>query len=178
MDYDNEKVRNITDEMRKRVDYGDGVKLNLDGRAVVEFCDRIDAANEREGDEAELKWSRIGHDEAVAEFKHSNAAAMRKALEKIVRIAEEWDTPGIHAVQVTLYRILEAARAALAAPARNCDVGTAEEQDERFDAFCARYYGTNDMSGDNCRICPLSPMECKFAWAQMPYEKEGGRGVK
>ena len=50
-----------------------------------------------------------------------NAAALREALEKIVRIAEEWDTPGIHAVQATLYRILEAARAALAAPPRNCD---------------------------------------------------------
>ena len=175
MDYDNEKVRNITDEMRKRVDYGDGVKLNLDGRAVVEFCDRIDAANEREGDEAELKWSRIGHDEAVAEFKHSNAAAMRKALEAV----KDWfdgDMNGDDADEMDA--MLEKVDAALAAPARNCDVGTAEEQEERFDAFCARHYGTNDMSRDNCRICPLSPMGCKLAWAQMPYEKEGGRGVK
>ena len=119
-------------------------------------------------------------------------AAMRKALEKIVRIAEEWDTPGIHAVQATLYRILEAARAALAAPARNCDVGTAKEQTERFEAFCQSnmqfykdMFGHDDegrLDGWDCRKdCPVGRMidageavsdHCQLAWAQMPYEAE------
>lgn len=54
---------------------------------------------------------------------------------------------------------------------RNCDVGTPEEQSERFDANCQKHMG--------CLNCPLRekdggvPKHCEFAWAQMPYE-EGG----
>ncbi len=61
---------------------------------------------------------------------------------------------------------LDKAKAALAKPPRNCDVGSAEEQLERYDKFCGIH---------NCRHdCPLINADsCELAWAQMPYE-EGG----
>ena len=54
---------------------------------------------------------------------------------------------------------------------RNCDVGTADEQAERFKKFCCIY-------PLNCSGCPLKDSgithnECAIFWAQMPYE-EGG----
>jgi len=52
---------------------------------------------------------------------------------------------------------------ALAAPRRNCDVGTASEQKRRFDAFCAAHV---------CCTCRLSSSECKFQWGQLPYDGE------
>lgn len=61
------------------------------------------------------------------------------------------------------------AKAALAAPRRNCDVGTAEEQAERYLNFCHNY--------PRCTGCPcvgrIQYGQCEFAWAQMPYA-EGG----
>lgn len=53
-------------------------------------------------------------------------------------------------------------------PLRNCDVGSAEEQDERFTEFCNSF--------DGCVGCPFKHQKgvsCSFLWAQMPY-KEGG----
>ena len=59
---------------------------------------------------------------------------------------------------------------ALALPRINCDVGTAEEQYERFDKICSGKHTIED--------CPLfektspccSPL-CFARWAQMPYEE-------
>lgn len=52
---------------------------------------------------------------------------------------------------------------------RNCDVGTTEEQDERFFAFC---------NSHKCPSCPcrfIKKTDCALIWAQMPYESEGKR---
>lgn len=53
---------------------------------------------------------------------------------------------------------------------RNCDVGTAEEQAERFKKFCYIY-------PLNCSGCPFKNIanthnECAIFWLQMPYESE------
>lgn len=59
------------------------------------------------------------------------------------------------------------AEAALALPRRNCDVGTAEEQDERFRVFCGD-------QGAYCTTCPCDKppaASCRLLWAQMPYEE-------
>ena len=52
-----------------------------------------------------------------------------------------------------------------AAPKRNCDVGTADEQKKRFRKFCD--------SHSHCAICKFGELgtECGVAWSQMPYEK-------
>lgn len=48
---------------------------------------------------------------------------------------------------------------------RNCDVGTAKEQMQRFLQFCKPH--------KNCENCPCEEAdECKLTWAQMPYESE------
>jgi hypothetical protein len=56
--------------------------------------------------------------------------------------------------------------AALSQKPRNCDVGTEEEQKQRFDVFCSR---------GNCDNCPLAEegvrANCAIRWAQMPYEE-------
>jgi len=74
-------------------------------------------------------------------------------------------------------------KAALALPRRNCDVGTAVEQERRWSANCGEGI-------PNCKHCKvyeeaknsglvngryLMRCDCRFIWAQMPYEaKEGG----
>ena len=50
-------------------------------------------------------------------------------------------------------------------PQRNCDVGTAEGQFERFSRWCDRQ-SIKDCWGVGCR-------KCLIAWAQMPYEVGG-----
>ena len=71
-------------------------------------------------------------------------------------------------------RIFVIAQRALAAPARNCDVGTAEEQGERFAKFCKREehgFGASAYCAYSCSCGET--VDCKFAWAQMPYTAEG-----
>jgi hypothetical protein len=64
--------------------------------------------------------------------------------------------------------------AALAAPPRNCDVGTAREQIKRWQAFCNRH-------DDDCTGCPCDAADtwdntsCFAKWAQMPYEEGGAK---
>ena len=66
------------------------------------------------------------------------------------------------------------AKEALAAPARNCDVGTAEEQAKRYARHCDAYL--RDDGGKPCTNCPCCGKipygRCEFAWAQLPYESE------
>lgn len=54
-------------------------------------------------------------------------------------------------------------------PQRNCDVGSVEEQEERFKNFCLSYYEHGE-----CWRCPLfkSKIRCPIAWGQLPYEEE------
>lgn len=68
-------------------------------------------------------------------------------------------------------------QAAIAAPTRNCDVGTAVEQDERFDAFCEAHKYVGDDGTNWCSAtCPCyKSIDCGVRWAQMPYEAEGAK---
>jgi hypothetical protein len=50
-------------------------------------------------------------------------------------------------------------------PLRNCDVGTAREQKERFDNYCESI---------ECNKCPAyfdKSIDCGIWWSQMPYEE-------
>ena len=66
---------------------------------------------------------------------------------------------------------IEKARRALAAPPRNCDVGTPKEQRDRFDAFCTAH---NDSADCHCP-CDRKSGACHFIWAQLPYEEGGAK---
>jgi hypothetical protein len=86
--------------------------------------------------------------------------------------------------------IRDIARAALAESVRNYEVGTSDEQAERFKNFCRNHQFISSDSEDGfppvyvCsnESCPLHDYyithgedNCELAWAQMPYvEKEGG----
>ena len=66
-------------------------------------------------------------------------------------------------------KALDKAKAALAAPPRNCDVGTDEEQSRRYEELCDRH-----TCGSRCSAsgCPMYEHDCSpFAWGQMPYEE-------
>jgi len=94
-----------------------------------------------------------------------NAAATREALETVRKYVKE-TTPD----KVMLGVIEVWCDEALAKPPRNCDVGTAEEQAERFAKYCDRFHRCN-----GCPCCgKMKYNRCEFIWAQMPYEAEEG----
>ena len=75
----------------------------------------------------------------------------------------------------TVEDTIEKIKAARSMPKRNCDVGTAEEQAERFGRYCDKF--TQD--GLHCETCPccvkITFGRCEFAWLQMPYEEGGAK---
>ena len=101
-----------------------------------------------------------------------NTAKMREALEQAKRV--------LHCAAIVsdilkgedARKAFNAITAALSAPPRNCDVGTAEEQSERYEKFCYAHRSREKGCGD----CPLCDIPCcEFAWLQMPYEEGGAR---
>lgn len=101
-----------------------------------------------------------------------DAAKLREALDESRRIASDLGGCRLNDYW-KLNEIVRVCDAALAAPPRNCDVGTPDEQARRFERFCNRY-------DHDCTGCPCEDMGCAslsdcFAnWAQMPYEAEEG----
>lgn len=99
-----------------------------------------------------------------------NVAALRVALNGVAAELETMNPRGWGGT-------LAAIRAALAAPARNCDVGTAEEQAERFKQFCLDNHSAEHL----CSRCPLGKQLgndvdiCQLHWAQMPYASAEGK---
>ena len=92
---------------------------------------------------------------------------LRDGLETIIkRIDEAIKTDNAQFLTGALLHIRETAKGMLALPRRNCDVGSAKEQKQRFDVFCSR---------GNCDNCPLAEegvwANCAIRWSQMPYEK-------
>ena len=140
-----------------------------------------------------LAWIVNLCDESLAESGSANAgnmAAMRKALESFMVGSCVYpcvESCGYDPIDEICMRCAaspekdgdcpyEKARKALSEPARNCDVGTADEQSERFDKFC------DEQCMKSCKACPVykamtTDYECFSRWAQMPYEaKEEGNG--
>ena len=103
---------------------------------------------------------------STGENKPGNAAAMREALEYASRVLAKWQQDAPFSAWSEYGEAIDRCRAALAAPPRNCDVGTAEEQRERFNVYCDQRI---------CIHCELPMNGCRFVWAQMPYEKGGDK---
>lgn len=84
-----------------------------------------------------------------------NNKAMREALSEIVLLtAKAGKSIGY---DVACGIIASIAKHALKQPSRNCDVGTAEEQEERYKASTDDVYHTLTLTN-------------ALRWAQMPYE--------
>lgn len=87
--------------------------------------------------------------------------------------------------------IIDRANMALAKKPRQCDIGTADEQNERFKCFCKNHQYVSSDSEEGfppiyvCsdKSCPLHEYyiehgedSCELAWAQTPYAAEEGSG--
>ena len=106
-----------------------------------------------------------------------NAAAMREALESVRNWCINRLVNSSH--QVTIEGLLSVVNTALSKPPRNCDVGTAEEQAERFYAFCGYHRFQSGIKGMCSSLCPCircrDMCHCLTKWAQMPYEEGGAK---
>lgn len=98
-----------------------------------------------------------------------NQHKMREALEWLLGFGYSTTDGGFHMPDAKMVR--NKIEAALSAPARQCDVGTPEEQAERFAKYCDRFHRCN---GFPC-CGKMKYNRCEFIWAQTPYaEEEGG----
>ena len=93
---------------------------------------------------------------------------LREALTKILNLTNSLDEN----CAVDPVDICDIARAALAEPVKNCDVGTAEEQRVRFEAWCEKQPERYCKACTECQTQRYA-INCFCKWAQMPY-KEGG----
>lgn len=115
----------------------------------------------------------VQDDGSLANSPFGNGAKMREALEQIAKLMDgilvrtELDDE-THRIALEAQNMADGA---LSPSPRNCDVGTAEEQHRRHDAFCDAT--RNGMSGYHCDDAPRCVF-CFSKWAQMPYE-EGGK---
>lgn len=156
---ENETIADIVTEFREMV------HKSVDGIIAVKadvIADRIEAA-----------WNR----------EHGNAAAMRAALYMMRRISDEMNGETFgkgdeEIVKGWANTLRYYSDKALSEPPRNCDVGTAEEQNTRHGQFC---YAQMKRNNHCCGPCPChkfvngEAQACTLLWAQMPYEeKEGG----
>ena len=114
-----------------------------------------------------------------------NAAKMREALGEISREIWESIDPFCNDDCCKPKRELaKIADAAIASPPRNCDVGTVEEQAERFRRFCETHKpDESQFTEEGELLCPSTGCEliacnhgqCALAWSQMPYEEGGAK---
>lgn len=87
------------------------------------------------------------------------------------------DPPDYTCYRDSILEIDRIVEAALAKPPRQCDVGTAEDQNDRFNLYCDEHGRYCDGS-PKCNDCPLLKQmmtnggKCEFIWAQMPYGAE------
>lgn len=112
-----------------------------------------------------------------------NAAQLREALEAISSAISV--KGNVAMTKLSTFDIKRLAEAALTAPPRNCDVGTAKEQAVRKAEYCERYAPFADSNCDACPLCNYNRAQpermvgysCDLAWGQLPYEaaQKGGK---
>lgn len=132
------------------------------------LADRLEAALKREKAKIETDALAVGGIVEAARHKPSNAAAMRVTLVKVIGLCNDAIDGGEYMGEgpdPAFDKIKELLSAALAAPPRNCDVGTAEEQYDRFREYCF-----SKRCESLIKKTTLGS-EVAFAWAQMPYEE-------
>ena len=144
-----------------------------------EIADRIEAAYKRENAAIEADALAVGGIvEAARKRERGNSAALRNALnlcvdEMCARCRDLAKARGNPAPCLNGCEPVRKAKAALAAPVKNCEVGTAKEQVKRWRRFC------NSMT--TCGECPCHKSysevvtDCFSRWAQMPYEEGGDK---
>lgn len=104
--------------------------------------------------------------EAVKEARRFVFAAAQGQRDLLVRNGV--DEPYVLKPKDTLAKM----DAALAEPVKNCEVGTAEEQLERLNAYCKKCDGCMSYTRPELldEVCL-----CALKWAQKPYKEGGGK---
>ena len=170
-------IDTIVDDMLNEGHTGPADSLEWVQAKMKFYAERIKEAWKRQMSQSwhhrEMEELILRHEKEVNELKKrqiGNAAAMREALENSNGLLEELSVIGEWG-ESAREQIAEN-NAALATPPRNCDVGTADEQESRFEEYCDSNYSQNDVD-EECWRCPLlKPMKnCAFSWLQMPYER-------
>jgi len=130
-------------------------ELNAEVAAKDEVIKRL---NDALAEEQRRKMTTAENSSAVG-----NTAKMREALEQLYEQICYGET------EQNVVANMQMIRAALAAPARECDIGTAEEQSRRFCAFCR----PRTEPCDGCACLEGSRKgRCEFVWAQLQHESE------
>jgi len=110
------------------------------------------------------------------EKSQGNMAKLRGALGYVQEMLYVDCNGEVHICANEVKRISDKIKDALAAPARNCDALSAQEQTERFAEFC-KSHRHSDLS--RCAGCPLEDTPdgtgCAQAWLQLPYEREAAK---
>lgn len=102
---------------------------------------------------------------------------IREAIGKILWCCQwMYDHTSDESVKSHLVEPIQLAKAALALPRRNCDVGTAEEQGNRMRRFCAKQKRNGIINCGYCQIKHQYERDCTLDWAQMPYKAQEGDG--
>ena len=136
--------------------------------SVLRLADRIEAAWKREARAIATEHAVLP---AVCITKPAgNAAAMREALVEAIGETCAGCKRDCDDCMNLKSGWMKKAKAALSAPPRQCDVGTAEEQTKRLRENCNKY----KPSCKGCKyVTDLQKENCWLRWAQMPYAKEG-----
>ena len=152
-----EAFSDIIEKMRR-----DGIVHNsIPTRYLNAYADRLEAALKRE-------LSKICPKTGADFGQLGDCAKLREVLKTVKRYFDGYT--------VNVPEMRRQVDAALAAPPRNCDVGTEEEQQDRFREFCRHYENLGECGiGRYEAACPAfqggrNP-DCSLWWAQRPYEK-------
>jgi len=133
-------------------------------------ANRIEAAWRLEREELERYATSKMLDGATIVDNRGNAAAVREALVVLTDKVLDYLHKGLIQLPLPLENATAKARAALTLPPRQCDIGTAEEQEERYLKLKREHV-------DRMARCPAVGHSFFFPdslyWAQMPYEEEG-----
>ena len=148
---------------------------------VANYRDRIEAAHKREVDKLNsvIQAQRSAFDAEQDRQRRAapgDAAAMREVVMALAAvILPPRDKAGEGGWLAWVRAMQGKTRAALAAPPRNCDVGTLTEHQQRFRDFCEKMQHTDKACCGGCPIVKLRmngtiDNSCELAWAQMPYK--------
>lgn len=168
---------------KKRLRASEMEKTLGDQHSFVELlrddADRLEAAWKRESATAENS-SAVG-----------DAAKLREVVDLLARVIlppqEEYPAeygggkvPDKDGWLAWIRQAQSYAKSALAAPPRNCDVGSAVEQNKRFVEYCKghriKIIGHVDVCDSECPCRKGGDLNlCALRWAQMPYE-DGEKG--
>lgn len=130
-------------------------------------CVELERAPQWDGHTPADAIERIGGLEPIG-----NVSKLREALKETIPWLAATEAEVTKSVRPTLDKV----EAALAAPPRNCDVGTADEQARRFFEFCHAHKTPANTCSPKCPFYKKEAIcNCITGWGQLPYEAKGGR---